>query len=91
MTQNFKCAIWVPIVNPSPFRLFFQKLKDLERILDQKNFQGTHPFWVHQADQMAKILIFGQKTVLAEISVTPKIRVLGAGWPIFFRPEPKNW
>ena len=69
MIQNFKYAIWVPIANTSPFRFFF-KNKGFRENFEPKSFQGTHPFWVHQADQMAKILIFGQKTVLAEISVT---------------------
>ena len=80
-----------PNSQSKPFSAFFSKTKGFGENFGPKQFQGTHPFWVHQADQMAKILIFGQKTVLAEISVTPKIRLLGAGWPIFFRPEPKNW
>ncbi len=50
----------------------------------------TQHFLVHIDSKKAKILIFDQKSILAEISASPKMGVLGAGWPKIFRSEPKN-
>ena len=49
---------------------FFSQTTISGEDFEPKHIQGSHPFWVYQANQMAKITIFNQKTALAETSTT---------------------
>ena len=74
MTQNFKCAIWVPILIPSPFRIFFHKLKGRlwRGFWNKNNFRVLAPFGCTRLTKWQKSWFSAKKRLWPKFLQPPK-------------------
>ena len=86
MTENFKCDIWIPILNPSTFRIIFSQTKGSREDFGSKTFSGYSPLLGVPGWSNGENPDFRPKTGFGRNFNNPKMYILEAGWPKSFRP-----